>query len=139
MLANSTLFMAMTVYFAVKKNEALLSQLPASSPMCRLGLFPLLATTAKGVALPNRLTHTASSINVHSQQITPQQITFRSRKTSFEEEESCDEESDLMAAFEREMDELASVVEELEDTLDVEDVEDLRDRSESMYEGLATI
>ena len=66
-LAKRTLFMAMTVYFAVEKNEALLSQLPASSPMCRLGLFPLLATTAKGVALPNRLTHTASSINVHSQ------------------------------------------------------------------------
>ena len=55
------------------------------------------------------------------------------------EEESCDEESDLTAAFEREMDELASVVEELEDTLDVQDVEDLRELSESMYEGLATI
>ena len=66
-------------------------------------------------------------------------ITFRSRKTSSEEEESCDEESDLTAAFEREMDELASVVEELEDTLDVQDVEDLRELSESMYEGLATI
>ena len=37
------------------------------------------------------------------------------------------------------MDELASVVEELEDTLDVEDVEDLRELSVSMYEGLATI
>ena len=47
-LAKRTLFMAMTVYFAVEKNEALLSQLPASSPMCRLGLFPLLAITAKG-------------------------------------------------------------------------------------------
>ena len=47
-LANRTLFMAMTVYFAVEKNEALLSQLPASSPMCRLGLFPLLAITSKG-------------------------------------------------------------------------------------------
>ena len=68
-LANRTLFMAMTVYFSVEKNEALLSQLPASSPMCRLGLFPLLATTAKEVALPNKLTHTASSINEHSQQI----------------------------------------------------------------------
>ena len=56
-----------------------------------------------------------------------------------EEEESCEEESDLTAAFEREMDELASVVEELEDTLDVEDVEDLRELSESMHEGLATI
>ena len=56
-----------------------------------------------------------------------------------EEEESCEEESDLTAAFEREMDELASVVEELEDTLDVQDVEDLRELSESMYEGLATI
>ena len=51
-----------------------------------------------------------------------------------EEEESCEEESDLTAAFEREMDELASVVEELEDTLDVQDVEDLRELSESMYE-----
>ena len=37
------------------------------------------------------------------------------------------------------MDELASVVEELEDTLGVQDVEDLREFSESMYEGLATI
>ena len=37
------------------------------------------------------------------------------------------------------MDELASVVEELEDNLDVQDVEDLRELSESMYEGLATI
>ena len=44
-----------------------------------------------------------------------------------EEEESCEEESDLTAAFEREMDELASVVEELEDTMDVQDVEDLRE------------
>ena len=56
-----------------------------------------------------------------------------------EEEVSCEEESDLTAPFEREMDELVSVVEELEDTLDVQDVEDLRELSESMYEGLATI
>ena len=56
-----------------------------------------------------------------------------------EEEDSCEEESDLTAAFEREMDELASVVEELEDTLDVQGVKDLREFSESMYEGLATI
>ena len=42
------------------------------------------------------------------------------------------------AAFERELDELASVVEELEDTLGVQDVEDLRELSESMF-GLATI
>ena len=56
-----------------------------------------------------------------------------------EEEESCQEESDLTTAFEREIDELASVVEELEDTLGVQDVEDLRELSESMYEGLATI
>ena len=56
-----------------------------------------------------------------------------------EEEESCDEESDLTAAFEREMDELASVVEELEDTSDVQNVQDLRELSESIYEGLATI
>ena len=67
------------------------------------------------------------------------QLHFRSRKTSSEEEESCEEESDLTAASEREMDELASVLGELEDTLDVEDVEDLRELSESMYEGLATI
>ena len=53
-----------------------------------------------------------------------------------EEEESGEEET---AAFEREMDELASVVEELEDTLDVQNVEDLRHHSESMYERLATI
>ena len=56
-----------------------------------------------------------------------------------EEEESCEEKSDLPRAFEREMDELVSVVEELEDTSDVQDVEDLRELSESMYEGLATI
>ena len=56
-----------------------------------------------------------------------------------EEEVSCEEESDLTTAFEREMDELASVVEELEDTVDVQDVEDLRELSESMSEGLATI
>ena len=37
------------------------------------------------------------------------------------------------------MDELASVVQELEDTLDVHDVEDLRELSDSMCEGLATI
>ena len=47
-LAKRTLFMAMTEYFAVEKNEALLSQLPASSPMCHLGLFSLHAITAKG-------------------------------------------------------------------------------------------
>ena len=56
-----------------------------------------------------------------------------------EEEESGEEETDLTAACEREMDELASVVEELEDTLYVQDVEDLRELSESMYGGLATI
>ena len=56
-----------------------------------------------------------------------------------EDEESCEEESDLTAVVERLMEELASVVEELEDTLDVQDVEDLRELSESMYEGLATI
>ena len=53
-LANRTLFMARTAYFAVEKNEALQSQLPASSPMCRLGLFPLLAITAKGWHSPRR-------------------------------------------------------------------------------------
>ena len=41
----------------------------------------------------------------------------------------------MTAAFEREMDELVSVVEELEDTLDVQDVEHLRELSESMYEA----
>ena len=56
-----------------------------------------------------------------------------------EEEESCEEESDLTAAFEREMDELVSVVEELEDTLDVQNVNRRRELSESMYEGLASI
>ena len=39
---------------------------------------------------------------------------------NFEKEELYEEESDLTTAFEREMDELASVVEELEDTLDVQ-------------------
>ena len=52
---------------------------------------------------------------------------------NFEEEESCEEESDKMAAFEREME--ASVVEELEDTLDVQDVEDLRELSESLRDS----
>ena len=56
-----------------------------------------------------------------------------------EEEESGEEETDLTAAFEREMDELATVVEEPEDTLKVQDLEDLRELSESMHEGLATI
>ena len=56
-----------------------------------------------------------------------------------EEEESCEEDSDLTAAFEREMDELVSVVEELEDTLDVQDVNRRRELSEPMYEGLARI
>ena len=56
-----------------------------------------------------------------------------------EEEESGEEETDLTAAFEREMDELASVMEEVEDALNVQDVEDLRELSESMYEGLVTI
>ena len=46
-LAKRTLIMAMTEYFAVEKNEALLSQLPASSPMCHLGLFSLHAITAR--------------------------------------------------------------------------------------------
>ena len=49
-----------------------------------------------------------------------------------EEEVSCEEESDLTTAFEREMD-------QPEDTLDVQDVEDLRELPESMKEGLATI
>ena len=39
----------------------------------------------------------------------------------------------------RELDDLASSVEKLEDTLDVQDVKDVREVSESMYEGLATI
>ena len=39
--------MALKVFFAVEKNEALLSQLPPSSPRCRLGLFPLHAITPK--------------------------------------------------------------------------------------------
>ena len=56
-----------------------------------------------------------------------------------EEEESGEEETDLTVAFESEMDALASVVEELEDTLVVQDVQDLRELSESMHEGLATI
>ena len=39
-----------------------------------------------------------------------------------EEEESGEEDTDSTAAFKREMDELASVVEQLVDTLDVQDV-----------------
>ena len=42
-----------------------------------------------------------------------------------------------VGAAKREMDELASVVDELEDTLDVQDVEDLRELSE--YVELATM
>ena len=42
-----------------------------------------------------------------------------------EEEKSCAEESHPTSAFEREVDELASVVEELEDTLDVQDMKDM--------------
>ena len=56
-----------------------------------------------------------------------------------EEEDSCEEESDLTPAFEREMDELASVPEELDDTSDVQDVDDIRELAESMSQGLATI
>ena len=149
-LAKRSLFMAMTVYFALEKNEALLSQLPASSPMCRLGLFPLLVITSKGwhsptgsriQQVPSTYTHNrlpcislARVLRHAGRSVWKRTITFRSRKTSSEEEESCDEESDLTAASEREIDELASVVEGLEDTLDVEDVEDLRELSESMYE-----
>ena len=73
--------------------------------------------------------HTAHETDAHDAEEDP----------NSEAEESCEEESELTAAFELEMDELASVVEELEDTLDVQDVEDLRELSESMYEGLATI
>ena len=50
-----------------------------------------------------------------------------------------EELEDTMAALEREMDDLDSVVEELEDTSDVQDVEDLRELLESMYEGLVSI
>ena len=154
-LAKRTLCMSMTKYFAEEKNEALLSQLPASSPMSHLGLFSLHATTAKGWHSPagpriqqvpltythNRLpcTFLARVLRHAWRSVWQGTITFRSRKTSSEEVESCEEESDLTAAFEREMDELASVVEGLEDTVDVQDVEDLRELSESMYEGLATI
>ena len=52
-----------------------------------------------------------------------------------EDPNSEEEESDLTAAFGREMDELA-LVEELEDKVDVQDVEDVREFSESMYEGV---
>ena len=52
--------------------------------------------------------YTAHEIDVHDADEDP----------NFDQEESCEEESDLTAAFESEMDELASVVEELEDTLD---------------------
>ena len=145
----------MTEYFAEEKNEALLSQLPASSPMCHLGLFSLHAITARRWHSPTGsriqqvpLTYThnrlcciflARVLRHAWRSVWKGTITFRSRKTSSEEEESCDEESDLTAAFEREMDELASMVEGLDDTTDVQDVEDLRELSESMYEGLATI
>ena len=120
--------------------------------MCRLGLFLLLAITSKEWHSPtgsriqqvpstytrNRLPciSLARVLRHAGRSVWKRTITFRSRKTSSEEEESCDEELDLTAAFEREMDELASVFEELEDTLDVEDFEDLRELSESMYEGL---
>ena len=138
--------MALNLYFSEEKNEALLSQLPASSPTCRLGLFPLLAITVKGLHFPTSsrtqrvpLKYTCNVIQVLSGacflhpaggSAWKRMIKFRRRKTSTEEEESCEEESDLTADFESEMDELASVVEELEDTLDIHDVEDLRELSE---------
>ena len=59
---------------------------------------------------------------------------MQKKTTNFEEEEP-----DLTAAFGREMDKLALVVEELEDKVDVQGVEDVREFSESMNEVLATI
>ena len=47
------------------------------------------------------------------------------------------QESDSTTAFEREIDELASAMEELEDILEVQDVEDLTELSESMSQELA--
>ena len=55
---------------------------------------------------------------------------MQTRPPNSEEEDSFAEESDITKAFEREMVEVASVVEDLEDTLDVQDVED-RDQSSS--------
>ena len=72
-------------------------------------------------------------------QLMRQMLLMKISDPKSEEEDSCAEQSDITTAFEREMDELASVVDELEGTLDVKDVEDLRELSESMYEGLATI
>ena len=79
-------------------------------------------TGRHGVAQPMKLTH------------------MMQKKTRTPKRKSrAKKESDLTTAFEREMDELASVVEELEDTLGVQDVEDLREFSESVYERPATI
>ena len=82
--------------------------------------FANFVTGSQGVTRPTILMHVAEE------------------DASSEEEESGEEETDLTTAFEREMDELASVMEELEDTLNVQDVQDLRELSASMYEGLAT-
>ena len=84
--------------------------------------FANLVMGSQGVSRPTKLMH-----------VTQRKIQTPRRKSRVKKE------ADLTAAFEREMDELASVVEELEDTSDVQDVEDLRELSESMYEGLATI
>ena len=67
MLAKRTLLMAMTEYFAVEKNEALLSQLACL--LSHVPPWPVLVACEHSleVALSNRLTHTASAINVHSQ------------------------------------------------------------------------
>ena len=51
--------------------------------------------------------------------------TMQKKTRTPRKEESCQDESDFTTPVKRGMDELASVVEELERTLDVQDVEDL--------------
>ena len=43
-----SLFFTLNMYFTVEKNEAVPSHLPASSPLCHVGLLLLHAITAKG-------------------------------------------------------------------------------------------
>ena len=61
------LFLTPNVFFAVVKNEALPSHLPASSRMCHVGLLQLHAVTAKEWHSPrgSRVQQVLSSLDVH--------------------------------------------------------------------------
>ena len=61
-----SLFLTLNMHFAVEKNEASPSHLPASSPMCHVGLLQLHAITAKGWHSPtgSRMQQVLSSLDV---------------------------------------------------------------------------